>query len=190
MAYLILGLILFLGAHTLPMYAQSEAALKKRLGEGPFKGIYSVVSAVGIVLIVYGYGQARAAGPALLYSPPVWMAHLVMLLMLPVFVLLFATYFPGRIKAAVKHPMLIAVKTWALAHLLANGDVASVVLFGAFLIWAVADRISLKRRGLAGGVAAGEGAARNDAIAIVGGLAVYGLFVWQLHIWLIGVPII
>ncbi|MXN64439.1 NnrU family protein [Stappia sp. GBMRC 2046] len=190
MAYLVLGLVLFLGAHSLPMFAAAESGLRTRLGEGPFKGIHSLISAVGIVLIVIGYGQARAAGPALLYDPPVWMAHLVMLLMLPVFVLILSTYLPGRIKAAAKHPTILAVKIWAFAHLLANGDAASVLLFGAFLGWAVADRISLKRRGKLGGVAPGEGSPKNDITAIVGGLAVYALFVWQLHSWLIGVPIL
>lgn len=190
MTYLVLGLVLFLGAHSLPMFASAEAGLKIRLGEAAFKGIFSVVSAVGVVLIVIGYGSARLEGPALLYDPPVWIAHLVMLLMLPVFILLLSTYLPGKIKAAAKHPMILAVKIWAFAHLLANGDAASVLLFGGFLAWAVADRISLKRRGKRGGVAVGEGSTRNDIAAIVGGLAVYALFVWQLHSWLIGVPIL
>ncbi|NRG18965.1 NnrU family protein [Rhizobiales bacterium] len=190
MAYLVLGLVLFLGTHSLPMFPDADSHLKARLGEGAFKGIFSLVSVVGLVFIVIGYGDARFAGPALLYEPPVWLAHLVMLLMLPVFILVLSTYLPGRIKAGAKHPTILAVKIWAFAHLLANGDAASVLLFGSFLAWAVADRISLKRRGMPGGVAPGEGALRNDVAAIAGGLVIYGLFVWQLHSWLIGVPIL
>lgn len=190
MAYLVLGLVLFLGAHSLPMFPAAESSLKTRLGDGPFKGIFSLVSAAGLVFVVIGYGNARFAGPALLYDPPVWLAHLVMLLMLPVFILVLSTYLPGRIKARAKHPTILAVKIWAFAHLLANGDAASVLLFASFLAWAVADRISLKRRGMPGGVAPGEGALRNDGAAIAGGLVIYVLFVWQLHSWLIGVPIL
>ncbi len=190
MVYLILGLVIFLGIHCLPMVPARHGAIKARLGDGPYRGLYSVVAAAGLVLIVYGFGAARAAGPVQLYEPPFWLRHLTMLLMLPVFVFLVAAYFPGRIKAALKHPMLAAVKIWALAHLLANGDLASVLLFGGFLVWAVADRISLKRRGPSAVPAVPGPAGRNDAIAVVGGLVLYGLFVWKLHGWLIGVPVV
>lgn len=190
MGYLLLGLVLFLGAHSLPMHAGRRAALKQKLGEATYKALFSVVSLAGIVLIVVGYEIARKASPGILYDPPSWTRHLTMVLMLPVFILLFATYLPGRIKRAVKHPMILAVKIWAFAHLLANGDAASVLLFAAFLVWAVADRISLKRRqaDLAGDAPAGN--SRNDLAAIAGGLLTYGLFVWKLHEFLIGVPLV
>lgn len=185
MTLLILGLVLFLGIHSVsivaPAWRDAQAA-RSPLG---WKGIYTVVAIVGFVLIVYGYGEARLSTP-LLYSPPTWMRHLSMLLLLPVFPLLLAAYLPGRIKTAAKHPMLAATKLWALAHLLANGTLADVLLFGGFLAWAVADRISLKRRVQRPTLGAPPSAA-NDLIAIVGGLALYGLFVWRAHAWLIGV---
>ena len=140
---------------------------------------------VGLALIVLGYGLARQQ-PTLLYAPPAGLRHLALLLMVPVFPLLLAAYLPGRIQRAAKHPMLAAVKLWALAHLLANGSLADVLLFGGFLAWAVADRISLKRRP-PHAVPGAPAGATNDAIAIVGGLLLYALFVWRGHAWLIGV---
>lgn len=188
----ILGLVIFFGTHLLPTDTGLRASIRTRLGEGPYRAIYSIVAFVGLVLIIWGYGEWRDAGPPILYVPPVWTRHLVMLLMLPVFVLVVAAYAPGRIKAAVKHPMILAVKIWAFAHLLANGDLASVLLFGSFLAWGVIDRISLKRRQRANphAVQPVTGPARNDLIAVVVGLLVYALFVWKVHVWLIGVPII
>jgi uncharacterized membrane protein len=137
------------------------------------------------VLIIWGYGVARQQ-PILLYAPPVWMRHLSALVMLPVFPLLLAAYMPGRIKTALKHPMLAAVKFWALAHLLANGMLADVLLFGSFLAWAVADRISFKRR-VARPIHTAPPSRMNDVIAVVGGLAIYVIFVLWLHVRLIGV---
>jgi uncharacterized membrane protein len=155
MTLLILGLVIFLGIHSVAIVAPSwrDAQVVQR-GAGAWKGIYSAVSLAGLVLIVVGYGMARQA-PVVLYTPPTALRHVALLLMLPVFPLLFAAYLPGRIRAAAKHPMLAAVKFWALAHLLANGTLAAVLLFGAFLAWAVADRIAVGRRGRA----AGHGAA-------------------------------
>jgi uncharacterized membrane protein len=191
MTYLIAGLIIFLGVHALPMRPVLRARMRERLGELGYKAAFSLASLLGFVLIVYGYGLARAAGPAVLYSPPVWMSHITMLLMVPVFVLLVAAYAPtGNIKARTKHPMILAVKIWALAHLLANGDVASVVLFGGFLAWGVVDRISLKRRGDIGGAGALRKSIAGDAISVVVGLGLYAAFVVYLHMWLIGVPVI
>ncbi|WP_291010934.1 NnrU family protein [Hydrogenophaga sp.] len=194
MAWLILGLMLFLGVHSVSIVApHARNRWVQRLGEGPWKGLYTLVSIVGFGLIVWGYGQAREA-PVLLYSLPGGFRHLAALLMLPVFVLLFAAYLPGRIQALVKHPMLLAVKFWALAHLLAQsvtgGTLADVLLFGGFLVWAIADRISVKRRAAAGllrSLPLGPPRALNDAIALVGGLAVYALFAFWLHAVLFGV---
>lgn len=188
MAYLILGLALFLGVHCLSIVSpDGRNRLVQRLGEGPFKGLYALVSLAGFVLIIWGYGLSREA-PVMLYAMPGGFRHLAALLMLPVFVLLFAAYLPGRIQRAAKHPMLLAVKLWALAHLLAQsvtgGSLADVLLFGGFLAWAVADRISLKRRAAAGGlraVPALPASRANDFIAIIGGIAVYLAFVFWLH---------
>ncbi len=193
MVYLIAGLILFFGIHSLPMVPATRSGLKAKLGESGYKGLFAVASAIGFALIVYGYGAARSDGSPLLYDPPVWMRHVTMLLMLPVFVFLIAAYVPCRIKAALKHPMLVAIKAWALAHLLANGDLASVLLFGGFLIWAVVDRISLKRRGPGAGqlpFVTGRAGPMSDIGVILAGLLVYGLFVWKLHPLLIGVPVV
>ncbi|WP_111496904.1 NnrU family protein [Marinobacter bohaiensis] len=187
MGVLILGLVLFLGVHSLSIVASGgRDRLVARLGEQPFKGLYSLASLVGLILIIWGYGLARQE-PVVVYLPPAWLRHLALLLLLPVFPLLLATYLPGRIQRAAKHPTLIAVKLWALAHLLANGMLADVVLFGAFLAWAVAERISLKRR-TPRAVPALPASPRNDLIAVVGGLLVYGAFVVWLHRVLIGVP--
>lgn len=187
-----LGAALFFSTHLLPAFAGTRERLRERLGEGAYRGLYSVIAIAGIVLIVIGYGDWKwVEGAAILYVPPVWMSHLTLLLMLPVFPLLFAAYVPGKIKVWTKHPMILAVKVWAFSHLLANGDVASLALFLLFLAWGVIDRISLKRREAAGLVTvAKEGSLRYDAIAVALGLVVYGLFVWKLHTWLIGVPVI
>ena len=194
MVWLVLGLVLFLGVHSIAIISpDGRNRLAAQLGENAFKGLYSLASFAGLALIVWGYGVARET-PVLLYALPGGFRHLAALLMLPVFVLLLAAYLPGRIKTAAKHPMLLAVKLWALAHLLAQsvtgGTLADVLLFGGFLAWAVADRISLKRRALAGAlrpVPALPAGGANDAIALVGGLALYALFVFWAHAWLFGV---
>jgi len=189
MLVLILGLVIFLGVHSVSIVAPEwRTATVARLGERPWKGLYSLASAAGLALIVVGYGLARR-DPVVLYAPPAALRHLALVVMLPVFPLLFAAYLPGRIRAAAKHPFLLAVKLWALAHLLANGMLADVLLFGAFLAWAVADRISVKRRPAAQTheVPAAPPGAANDAIALIGGLVVYAVFVLRAHRWLIGV---
>jgi uncharacterized membrane protein len=189
MLVLVLGLVIFLGVHSVSIVAPGwRTATVARLGERPWKGLYSVASAVGLVLIVVGYGMARRE-PVVLYAPPAGMRHAALLLMLPVFPLLFAAYLPGRIRNAAKHPFLLAVKLWAVAHLLANGMLADVLLFGGFLVWAVADRISVKRRPVvdAHEVPAAPPRAFNDAIAVVGGLLVYVVFIFSAHRWLTGV---
>ena len=189
MIVFIVGLFLFLGIHSASIVAPGwRNAQAARRGEGAWKGIYSIVSAAGLVLLVVGYGMARRE-PVVLYTPPVALRHLALLIMVPVFPLLFAAYLPGRIRSAAKHPFLLATKLWATAHLLANGTLVDVLLFGGFLVWAVADRISVKRRSVAEAhdAPAPPPRAMNDAITLVGGLATYVVIVFWAHRWLIGV---
>ncbi|WP_306119661.1 MULTISPECIES: NnrU family protein [unclassified Roseitalea] len=186
MIWLVLGIVVFLGVHSVRMVAPGlrERVIAER-GEGTWKGIYSVVSLVGFVLLVWGFGQARMGAP-ILWTPPVWLAHINLLLMLIALIVLASYAVPtGHIKRAAKHPMILAVKIWALGHLLANGDLASLILFGSFLAWGVWNRISLKRRGAPDH---GEPALRNDVIAVVIGTAVYVWLLLQGHQWLFGVP--
>jgi uncharacterized membrane protein len=188
MELLILGLLLFLGAHSVSIVApQWRDTIAAKLGNG-WRGIYSIVSIVGFVLIIYGYGAARA-DLQILYVPPLWLRHIAIVLMIFVFPLLLAAYLPGRIRTAAKHPMLAATKIWATAHLLANGALADVVLFGALLAWAVVDRISLKRR-TPRAIPMLAASPVNDVIAIVVGLGIYAAFILGLHAYLFGVPII
>ncbi|MEO6410408.1 MAG: NnrU family protein [Burkholderiaceae bacterium] len=187
MELLVVGLLIFLGVHSVAIVAPRwRDAQRARMGEGPWKGLFALASALGLGLIVYGYGVARHA-PVVLYTPPIWGRHLAALLLLPVFPLVLSTYLPGRIKSAAKHPTLLATKLWALAHLLANGNLADVLLFGGFLAWAVADRIAAKRRAVARVLPGAQPAPMNDAIALVGGLVLYALFVVWAHRWIIGV---
>jgi uncharacterized membrane protein len=189
MILLVLGLLLFLGVHSLSIISSTKRdQMAARLGEWPFKGLYSLVAIVGLVLIVVGYGQARM-DPTWLYQPPAFLRHLNMLLMLIVFPALLAAYLPGRIQMTLKHPMLVAVKAWALAHLLVNGTLADVLLFGGFLAWAVVDRISLKRRPQRS-IPQLPGSKLNDVIVIVGGLGLYAAFAFWLHPLWIGVPVV
>jgi uncharacterized membrane protein len=188
MLILILGLALFLGMHSFTMMRDRRQAAIAKLGEGGFKGLYTVVSLIGIVLISIGYGQYRASGYIPVWSPPTWTAHLALLLVLFAFILFAATYLPGHIKAKAKHPMLAAIKIWALAHLLANGDLGSIILFGSFLAWAVVARISTKRRPSSAVVAVPQ--VKYDIIAVAIGVAAYLAFVFYLHPVLIGVPVI
>ena len=184
MAMLILGLLIFLGVHSVRIVAPGwrEQIVRTR-GEGAWKGAYALAAAIGLALIVVGYGAARATA-FVVYTPPTGLKHVALLLMVPVFPLLLAAYLPGRIAAATKHPMLLATKLWSLAHLLANGNAADLLLFGGFLVWAIADRIAVKQRAAPPRRA---GRPLNDAIAIAGGLVVYFAFIGGLHRWLIGV---
>jgi uncharacterized membrane protein len=186
MAVLIAGLVIFLGMHSIAIVSPGfRARAVARLGDGGWKGLYALVSIAGFVLIVWGFGLARE-NPVVLYTPPVWMRHVTFLFMLPVFPLLLAAYLPGRIKTATKHPMLAAVKFWAFAHLLSNGTLADVLLFGGFLAWAVLDRISLKRRPPQR-ISTAPARAINDVLAVVIGLALYGFFIGWAHLRLFGV---
>ena len=187
MTLFVSGLILFLGVHSISIVAPAwRERMVERLGLVPWQALYSVVAIAGFVMLVAGYGEARLEATPL-YAPPQWLRHLTLLLMLFVFPLLLAAYLPGRIRDRVGHPMLLAVKIWALAHLLANGSSVDVLLFGGFLLWAVVDRISVKRRRPPPPPSA-PASGWNDAIAVIGGLALYVLFVLHAHLWLFGVP--
>ena len=179
MLQLLLGIVLFLGMHSASIVAlplRDRMAAKSDIG---WKAFYSIVSLIGIVLMVRGYADLRQS-PTVLYVAPVWLRHVAALLMLPAFAFFIAPYFPGRIKTALKHPQLVAVKTWAVAHLLVNGTVADILLFGSFLVWAVADRISLKKRPARPLLGAPE-SGLNDVIVIVLGLGIYVAFALWLH---------
>ena len=188
MTYLILGLIIFLGIHAVRICADGfRTRTIERIGLKPWKGIYALLSLAGFVLLVYGYGLSRAEGE-FLWNPPRWTYHVTALLMLFSFILVVAAYVPGtRIKASIGHPMVMGVKVWAFAHLLSNGRVGDVVLFGAFLAWAVADYVAARRRDRAAGTVYVSLGASRDVIAVVGGLVGYVVFAFWLHFWLIGV---
>jgi uncharacterized membrane protein len=186
---LILGLILFLGVHTLTTRREIRAALLQSMGEGIYKTLYSLASLAGIVLISWGFSIYRATGWIDVWSPPLAMKHITIGLMLPAVILVVASYLRGRIFAIVKHPMLAGVKLWAFAHLLANGDLGSIILFGSFLGWAVYDRISLKRRADAGAPPIPVGGVTNDLIAVAVGIVAYLALGFAFHPAVIGVPV-
>lgn len=189
MAILVLGIIIFLGMHLVRVVAPGfRAGIIESRGKGTWMGLYTIVSLVGLCLIIYGFGQARGE-TGMLYNPPIFLRHIALLLMLVAFIVLAAGSLPaGRIAVALKHPQVLSIKIWALAHLLANGETSSVLLFGSFLAWAVILRISLKRRERAGEkVLPVFKSARNDVLAVVIGLVAFVLFVWKLHELLIGV---
>ena len=188
MIYLILGLVIFLGAHSVRIVADDwRTQTIERIGLNAWKGWYTLISLLGFGLIVWGYGQARATS-AWLYVPPAYMNHVAVLLMLFSFILLVATYVPANhIKTAVGHPMAASVKVWAFAHLLCNGRVADVVLFGAFLVWAVAVYTSARRRDRLAGVQYPAAVGKNTLITIICGLVTWLVFIFWAHQWLIGV---
>jgi uncharacterized membrane protein len=186
--YLILGLLLFLGVHSLRIFANDwRNAQVARMGELSWKGVFALFSALGLGLVIWGYGLARI-DPVVLWLPPAWTRHLAALLTVPAPILLVAAYLPGsHIKAKIGHPMVAGVKIWALAHLLANGNLADVALFGSFLAWAVADFIASRRRDrLAARTYVAQGGSRDAAVVGVGLLAWAG-FAFYGHAWLIGV---
>lgn len=186
MTTLIIGLAIFLGIHSVSIAAPGlRARAVASMGPNAWRGVYSLISAVGFALILYGYHLARQT-PVVLYMAPTWLRYITLVLMLPVFPLTLAAYLPGRIKTAMKHPMLSAVKFWALAHLLSNGMLADVLLFGSFLVWAIADRISFKRRPPQVMKTAPPGRL-NDLVAVIGGLVVYAVFILWAHLQLFGV---
>lgn len=189
MFLLVLGLILFLGMHGVSMAREPRAQLISRFGEKGFKGLYTLVSLFGFGLIIYGFGLYRSTGWVQVWTPPTFTKHLSLLLTLPIFVLLAATNSNGMIHAAVKHPMLLAVKIWATAHLIANGDLGGILLFGGFLAWAVAARISLKRRPGVVDPPRPAGFMQRDWIAVGVGLVLWFVTVFWLHPLLIGVAV-
>ena len=185
MIYLVLGLVLILGMHSISIVAPAwRDRTAARLGNA-WRGLYSLVTIAGLIVIIWGYGIARR-NPVMLYAPPAWTHYVTAVLMLPVFTLFLAAYLPGRIKGALKHPMLLSVMLWAVAHLIATGMLANVVLFGGFLAWAVADRISFSWR-TARPIPMAPSMKLNDGIAIVAGLVLYFVFEHWLHVRLIGV---
>ena len=188
MSALILGLLLFFATHSARIFADdARARFIAQHGLAKWKLGYSLLSIVGLALIVWGYGQARIE-PVPLWPPPVWTRHLAALLTLPAFVLVAATYVPGTLmKAKLGHPMLAVVKLWALAHLIANGTLADLLLFGSFLVWAIADFASARRRDRAAGLVPPAGALGRDAVAVVVGLVAWFAFARHLHAWLFGV---
>ena len=185
LAILILGLAIFIGTHVFVSLRGERERLIARIGEGAYKGVFSLISILGVVLIVYGYRRTEFIA---IWYPPAFLRHLTVALMWPAFVFLAAAYIPGRIKQALKHPMLVGVKLWAFAHLLSNGDLGGIVLFGSILGWAVYDRISLKRRADPGGPPIPVGGWKNDVVAIVVGTLVYLAVGFVFHP-LAGVPV-
>ena len=188
MLLFITGLILFFVVHSISIVNVGwRDAMAERLGTGAWRGLYSLASLAGLVLLIQGYGSARG-DPVILYAPPAWLLYVNFLLMLFVFPLFMASLLPGRIKTAVKHPVFASVKIWAFAHLLTNGALADVLLFGCFLAWAVAGRISMKHR-RERPVPGFPESSVNDLLAVVGGLLLYLLFIMVLHGWLTGVEV-
>ncbi|MFO1406776.1 MAG: NnrU family protein [Steroidobacteraceae bacterium] len=186
MNWLIVGIAGFLGIHSIAIVAPGwRARTVAGIGAMRWKALYSIASLAAFATMLHGYGQARLA-PEVVYVPTLGMRHLAFLLMLPVFPLLLSAYLPGRLRNAVGHPMLTATILWAVAHLLANGARSDLVLFGGFLLWAVADRVSVSRRDAP---PARRGRPLNDAIAIGGGLLLYVAFVAFGHGALVGVPL-
>jgi uncharacterized membrane protein len=192
LAIMIIGLAAFLGAHTLVALRPQRAAVIARVGEGPYKGLFALVSLVGIILIGYGFARYRAAGYIDVWMPPRWTRHVTEALVWPSIIFIVAAYVPSQIKRVLKHPMLVGVKLWAVAHLLSNGDLGSIILFGSVLAWAVYDRIAVKRRvdAAAAPVAiAPSGGYRNDFIVVVVGTLLFFALGFWFHPWVIGVPV-
>ena len=184
----ILGLIIFLGAHVVVSLRERRDALIANIGRGPYLGLFSVASIVGLLLLGYGFARYRADGIVPLWYPPVWTRHIVVAAMWPASIAVVAAYIPGNIKRILKHPMLVGVKLWAVAHLCANGDLGGIILFGAVLAWAVYDRISLKHRSDLGAPPIKIGGLGNDIIAVILGTILYAVLGLVFHPLVIGLP--
>ena len=189
LAILVLGLVVFLGAHVVVTLRGPRAAVIKRVGEWPYKGLMSLLSLVGLILIGYGFGRYRATGWIDVWFPPGWTYYVTQLLMWPASIFVVAAYSRGNIWRALKHPMLVGVKTWAVAHLISNGDLGSIVLFGSFFVWAGYDRITLKYRTDPGAPAIPVGGHRNDTIALVVGTILYLALGFIFHPIVVGVAV-
>lgn len=188
MTILILGLVIFLGSHSARVFAEGpRRAFIARHGENAWKGLYSLASLAGFLLIVWGYGLARQQ-PVVLWASPTWLRHVAALLTLAAFVMLVAAYVPGNgIKARLHHPMTLGVKTWAFAHLIANNTLADLLLFGGFLAWSVAVFIAARKRDRAAGTVYPPGRADRTVITLVVGVVAWTVFALWLHAWWIGV---
>jgi uncharacterized membrane protein len=187
---MILGLVVFLGVHVLTTQRDLRAQVIGMVGEGVYKLGYSLVSAVGLALVAWGFAHYRSTGWVDIWSPPVAFKHITVALMLPAVILVVASYVRGRIYATLKHPMLAGIKLWAVAHLIANGDLGSIILFGSFLAWAVFDRISLKHRTDKGAPPIPVGGPGNDLLAIAIGVVAYLALAFAFHPVVIGVPVV
>jgi len=187
MIWLILGIVVFLGIHSVRMVApEFRQSMIEKLSLGGWKGIYTLITFSGLILMVWGFSQARL-DPIYVYEPPSFLRHLAHGLIWVAFVSLAAAELPvGRIKATLKHPMITGIKIWAFSHLLVNGDLASVLLFGSLLAWSIWNRIAVKRRG---GEVLVAGPIGNDIIAVAAGTAIYAVIAFWAHGWLIGVPL-
>jgi uncharacterized membrane protein len=188
LAIMILGLVVFLGIHALTACRAQRAGVIARMGEGAYKGLFSLVSIVGIVLVAWGFATYRATGWIDVWYPPAWTRHVTVALVWPAIICFYAAYSPGRIKTVLKHPMLVGVKLWAVAHLISNGDLGSIILFGSILGWAVFDRISLKHRTDPGGPPIPVGGVGKDVMAVVVGTLIYLALGFLFHPYVIGVP--
>lgn len=188
MSILILGLVLFLGVHSTRIFAEGwRTQTIARIGEKPWKGIYSVVSLVGFVLIIWGFSLARLQ-PVVLWTPPVAMKHINSLFTLLAFVLLAAAYVPrNQIRSRLHHPMILGVKLWAFGHLLATGTLANAVLFGAFLLWAILDFRAARQRDRALGTTYQAGTLGGTLVTAVVGVAAWAAFAFWLHAAWIGI---
>jgi uncharacterized membrane protein len=185
---LILGLAVFFATHIFVTFRDARAAAMARLGQNGYRGVFALVSIVGLALIVWGYGQYHTHALIPVWSPPAFMRHITEGLMLFAVIFFTAAFIPSHIKAKLKHPMLAGVKTWALAHLLSNGDLGSILLFGAFLAWGVYARIAAKRRGDLGAISAPAGYT-NDIIVVVLGIVIYLALGYAFHPMVIGAPV-
>ena len=189
LAILVVGLVVFLGGHAFVTCRAQRAAVIARIGEGPYKGLFSLVAAIGLILIGYGFSVYRTTGWIDVWHPPRWTYYVTQLLMWPASIFVVAAYIRGDLWRALKHPMLVGVKTWAVAHLISNGDLGSIVLFGSFLVWAVYDRITLKHRSDPGAPLIPADGRRRDLIAIAVGTALYLALGFIFHPLVVGAPV-
>jgi uncharacterized membrane protein len=189
LAILILGLVVFVATHVFVTRRKARAALIARIGLLAYRGLFSLVALVALSLIVWGFGSYMHAGYTQIWTPPSWMHHVTVALVWPAIILVTAAYIRGNIYRRLKHPLLAGVKLWAVAHLLSNGDLGGIILFGTILGWAVYDRISLKHRADADGLAIPVGGGRNDVIAVVVGTLLYLALGFLFHPLFIGIPV-